>query len=271
MRPLKSTGDNNRKILSGRIVQFLLSPRGQMTRLRNILICFGLFWLSLWVVGPFSWLFGKLNDRIIYGDSVLEAVAMGIMTSLGRTFVALLAGSVVALTVAGRKPERWAIIVASLYVVDAPVRHHWHLPATNWDRLWQSVDLVFPAIACIAAAFTTAHFQHKGAGGDANETPASRFLSRIKYRPKITPALCVALAFLPGAITVVYICLDIDASHFLLNPIDLAAFVWLGATYLHYRNTRTTGAAWLFALFPVAFVEPALLVSLWISGTYFQK
>lgn len=31
---------------------------------------------------------GKINDRIIYGDSLLDAIAMGVMTSMGRAVAA---------------------------------------------------------------------------------------------------------------------------------------------------------------------------------------
>jgi hypothetical protein len=139
-----------------------------MTRLRNVLISLGAFWLSVWMVVPFAWLFGKLNDRIIYGDSVLAAIAMGVMTSLGRAVAAGVAGWIVTLTTAGRKPERWAFIIAILHVVDAR-RYHWHLPPTAWDRLWQSVDLLFPAIVCIAAAFMTVRFRRARGGAVPNE------------------------------------------------------------------------------------------------------
>jgi hypothetical protein len=100
---------------------------------------------------------------------VLNAIAMGMMSSLGRSFAAMLAAAPVTLTIAGRKPERWAFIIAILYVVDAPVRHHWNLPATGWDRLWQSVDLLFPAIVCVAAAFITARLRRARSGVVANE------------------------------------------------------------------------------------------------------
>jgi hypothetical protein len=142
---------------------------GHMTRLRNVLISLGVFWLSLWIVVPLAWLFGKLNNGIIYGDSVLAAIGMGVMTSLGRAVAASVAGWIVTVTAAGRKPEHWAFIVAILYVVDAPVRYHWHLPPTGWDRLWLSVNFLFPAIVCIATAFITVRFRRARDGAAPNE------------------------------------------------------------------------------------------------------
>jgi hypothetical protein len=80
-----------------------------MTRVRDVLICFGVFWLSEWLIAPFGWLFGRLADRIIFEDGVLGAIALGIMLSLGRAFAAVVAGALATLTVSGRKPERWLI------------------------------------------------------------------------------------------------------------------------------------------------------------------
>ena len=93
----------------------------------------------------------------------------------------------------------------------------------------------------------------------------------MEKRPNPVATLCVALAFVPGIIAVVYIHFDIDTSRVFFNPITLSALFWLIVTSLHYRHTRTRSAAWIFALFPVAFVEPFLLLSLWISVKYFSK
>jgi hypothetical protein len=94
-----------------------------------------------------------------------------------------------------------------------------------------------------------------------------------KANPKLLTALCVGFAFVPLLITAVYIYLDIELSSWsmLFNPINFAAFLWVGMTYLHYRHTKTKGAAWIFALFPVAFAEPFLLLSLYVSVKYLSK
>jgi hypothetical protein len=127
---------------------------------RNLLISFGVFWLSLWPVGLLAGFFQKLNEGIRYGDSLYSGIAMGVMTSLGRTVAAIIAGVLVTLMAASsRKPERWAIVVATLYVLDAPVSFHWEAPPVLFDRLWQSVSLLFPAVACLAAAAITARLR----------------------------------------------------------------------------------------------------------------
>ena len=85
---------------------------------------------------------------------------MGVMTSVGRTIAAIVAGALVTLVASGRKPERWALVVAALYVLHAP-RFHWEGPPTAFDRLWQCVNLLFPALACIVAAGVTARFRNR--------------------------------------------------------------------------------------------------------------
>ena len=135
--------------------------KGPVLMIRNALICLGVFWLPLWMARSLAWPLGKLNDNIICDTNVIGAIAMGVMSSLSRTLAAALAGIVIALVVASRRPQLWALVVAVLSVVDAPVRHHWGSPATSWDLQWQSVDLLFPAVACAAAAAIAAHFRAK--------------------------------------------------------------------------------------------------------------
>jgi hypothetical protein len=130
-----------------------------MSAIRNVLICFGVFWLWLWVAAVLARLLVTLNDGIVYRDGVLSALAMGVMSSMGRTLAAVVAGILITVVVTSQKSELWALVVAALLVVDAPVRHHWGYPATAWDRLWQSVDLLFPALACVLAAVLTAYLR----------------------------------------------------------------------------------------------------------------
>lgn len=143
-----------------------------MSKAQNILISFGVFWLSLWVAAILALPLGKVNDGVVYGEGVFSAIAMGVMSSLARTLAAILAGVLVTAIIANHKSELWALIVAILYVVDAPVRHHWGAPATGWDKLWQSVDLVFPAIACIAAALITARLRRNRSNRKGRSQPA---------------------------------------------------------------------------------------------------
>jgi len=92
-------------------------------------------------------LFGKLNNGIIYDDNLLSAVAMGVMTSIGRSVASILAGAVVMVSADSQKPERWASIIALLYVIEAPVHYGpYNIAPTTWDHLTRGVDLVFPGM-----------------------------------------------------------------------------------------------------------------------------
>jgi hypothetical protein len=146
-----------------------------MTGIRNVLISFGVFWASLWVAGLLQWPLYKLVhiNAIVRDETVLSGIAMGVLSSMSRTLAAVLAGILVTVVVSSRKSELWALIVALLYVVDAPVRHHWGYPATAWDRLWQAVDLMFPAIACIAAAVVTARLRGKKSNTERVAQPSA--------------------------------------------------------------------------------------------------
>jgi len=126
---------------------------------RNTFISLGVFWLSITLALPLSFLFARLSGGIPYGRSILAALAMGVMLSLGRTCAAVLAGMFVALTAVGPRPERWAWLLAILYATDTPWRSHWLHAATPWDRAWQGVALVLPPLAYLAAAFLTARYR----------------------------------------------------------------------------------------------------------------
>jgi len=92
-------------------------------------------------------------------------------------------------------------------------------------------------------------------------------------KPSAIAVVCVVSAFLPLAITALYIHADIELSGWvmLFNPINMAAFLWLGFASFYYRRTRTKGAVWILALLPIAFAEPVLLLCLWISVKFFTK
>jgi hypothetical protein len=131
---------------------------------RNLVITLGVFWLSLQIVVLFTWLFGRLSNGVIYGDGVLDAIAMGVMDSIGRAMAAALAAATVTLSATSQKPHRWAFVVAILYVVRAPTQH-WHVSPTAWDRLWQSVNVLWPALVCVVVGVITAKLRRKWSDG----------------------------------------------------------------------------------------------------------
>jgi hypothetical protein len=146
-----------------------------------------------------------------------------------------------------------------------PHRADFHFPSMPFIRSYPSPTL---PINCLT---DNQNARYYSSNEQINEPLAVADHNSMENRPNPFATLCVALAFVPGAISVVYIHFDLGSSHVLLNPITLAAFFWLGMTYLHFRHAKTRSAAWIFALFPVAFAEPILFLCLWISVKYSTK
>jgi hypothetical protein len=79
----------------------------------------------------------------------------------------------------------------------------------------------------------------------------------------------VILAFIPGLVAVVYIALGVGISNWqAFLTVDAPAFLWLGLTCFYYRHARSKSAAWLFALFPIAFAETIMHAFVWFSSTH---
>ena len=138
-----------------------------MSWVRNLLISFGVFWLSGWTILLFAWPIAKITNGIIYGPGVLSAVAMGVVTSMDSAVAAALAAVLATFAVPSPRPERWVFIVAMLYAVDSGRFGRWHVPPTAWDHLWQATTILFPAVACVSVAFVIAHLRRRSgrAGG----------------------------------------------------------------------------------------------------------
>jgi|GEM_PF-1148789 hypothetical protein len=119
---------------------------------KNLLISIGAYWLSSQLVGLVAWPFAKINSGIVYGGSIVSAIAMGMMTGMGRAVCAAFGAAIVTLLITGAKPQRWAWVVALLYVVASKPHIHWTRSPTSWDRWWQGADLLWPAILCLVVA-----------------------------------------------------------------------------------------------------------------------
>jgi len=126
--------------------------------LKNILNAVGSYWLSTWAAAPLGALIQKFNNGVIYGDSILAAILLGVVLSLGRALAAAAAGICVTLVADGKKSEFWAIIPAALYATRL-FRNNWQVPPTMWDHVMISVDRFFPAIVCVTVAFLVARFR----------------------------------------------------------------------------------------------------------------
>jgi hypothetical protein len=132
-----------------------------MSTIRNFLICVGLLLLSGWLAILFFPI-SHLTDGISHDENVIGAIATGFLDSLPQLFATAIAGVCITLTAIGRKPERWAFIIAILYVASHLATSRWSVPPTGWwMRTYQWAALLSPAIACVAVAIITGRFRHK--------------------------------------------------------------------------------------------------------------
>jgi hypothetical protein len=130
-------------------------PREAVFWVRNLLVVFGVYWLSLWLATLLGLSVG-ITHVTAYSENMLSAFYMGAATSWERTLAAILAGIVVTRIVPGRGSQYWAFLLAVLYAIDYRMRSHWALPPTAWDRLSMRVERFLPAVACVLAALVTA-------------------------------------------------------------------------------------------------------------------
>ena len=142
-----------------------------MTWVRNLLISIGAFWLSSQLVVLASITLGRVANGITYGDNFVAAIAMGIMDSTGRSVCAAFGAAIVTLAATGVKPHRWAVVVALLYAIAAQPRFHWNNPPTTWDRIWQTANILWPAVVCLITAFLIAKFRRRSSGTAGDEIP----------------------------------------------------------------------------------------------------
>jgi hypothetical protein len=132
-----------------------------MATIRNFLLCVGVLLLSGWLATLFFPI-SHLTDGISHDENVIGAIATGFLDSLPQLFATAIAGACVTLTAIGRKPERWAFVVAILYVVSHFLTSRWSVPPAGWwMRTYQWAALLSPAIACVAAATITGRFRSK--------------------------------------------------------------------------------------------------------------
>jgi hypothetical protein len=77
--------------------------------------------------------------------------------------------------------------------------------------------------------------------------------------------LSVALAFVPGLITLIIFATGARILSSTASIIvNLAAFLWLGVTIVHYRRERTLSAAKLFAFLMIVLPGPVVLSYIWL-------
>jgi hypothetical protein len=121
-------------------------------KVKNLVVGYGVYYVSWWVAYPLAFAYGKLTERIIYRGEFAGAVVMPLVTTVPYALVAVGVGACVAWLVESERPIRWAIFPAALYVFFGTIGYHWARRPILLDRVAQVVDAMFLAIACIGGA-----------------------------------------------------------------------------------------------------------------------
>lgn len=121
-------------------------------QIRNLLIGYGLYYVSWWVAYPLAFAYGKLTKRIIYRGEFAGVVLMPLVMTVPYALVAVGVGASVAWLVDSERPLRWAIFPAALYIFFGTIGYHWERPPMFFDRVAQVIDATFLGIACLGGA-----------------------------------------------------------------------------------------------------------------------
>lgn len=130
-----------------------------MANLRNFLLVAGLYWLSTWLA---FLLFIVFPNAHVYTESPLNAIVFGMEMGMGRAVAAACAGVLAMLLATGRKSERWAFMIATLYLLRAP---RFSRTTEPWFRMAGYAEIIFPAVLCVAATFIVVYLRNKRMSG----------------------------------------------------------------------------------------------------------
>jgi hypothetical protein len=122
-------------------------------KIRNLLVGYGVYYVSWWVAYPLAFAYGKLTERIIYRGEFASTVVMPLVTTLPYALVAVGVGAFVAWLVDSERPLRWAIFPAALYIFFGTIAYHWARQPLLLDRVAQVIDATFLGIACLGGAW----------------------------------------------------------------------------------------------------------------------
>ena len=137
-------------------------------KIRNLLVGYGVYYISWWVAYPLAFAYGKLTGRIIYQGEFAGAVVMPLVTTIPYALVAFGVGASVAWLVDSERPVRWAIFPAALYIFFGIAGYHWARQPLILDRVAQVIDATFMGIACLGGAMTAARRSSVSTGITSN-------------------------------------------------------------------------------------------------------
>ena len=121
------------------------------SRVTNLLICAGAFYIANWIVVPLQPPYGKLTNGIIYSGNFAGGVLLPFVLYFPKALCAFGFGAIVFWLVESKYPIRWAIFPATLYFIFG-LQYHWARPPVLIDRELQVIGALFPAVACVIGA-----------------------------------------------------------------------------------------------------------------------
>jgi hypothetical protein len=122
------------------------------TSVRNVLICAGAFYASLWVVPPVTMAFAPITSRLTFLEGFETALIMPLVLGIPLALVAAGAGALTTWLAESDHAWRWAVFPAVLYAVFSFIGHHWFVPPKIDQRVGQTVQALLPAVACVLGA-----------------------------------------------------------------------------------------------------------------------
>jgi hypothetical protein len=129
-----------------------MQPTSRESTARNVLITAGAYYLSIWVAGTVSFVFGKATQGLTYRGSFNTAVIAPLVIHLPVAAVAALVGALVINLVESSRRIPWAIVPAVLYALFGFLGYHWARPPLILDRVEQTIGALFPAFTCLIGA-----------------------------------------------------------------------------------------------------------------------
>lgn len=138
-----------------------MKPLRYKTTLANLLIAIGAYYLSWWIIGPLSFAWGQLTQRIVYSGSFAGFVIMPLVVRAPVALVAAATGASVIYLVQSDQPMIWNLLLALLYALFQFVGHHNSHSALPIDWAFRIVGALFTALACIVGGiFAIRHLKN---------------------------------------------------------------------------------------------------------------
>jgi len=112
-----------------------------------MLILFGCYWLSMWIVVPIAILHGRITSDIIYSGT-LGALLMYIVAAIPVAIVAVGAGALCVYSIEGAQHRNWLFLLSLLFAVMNFTGFHWVQAPDTMGLFLQGVESIIPAISC---------------------------------------------------------------------------------------------------------------------------